>query len=190
MKKLCVFCGASMGRNPAYVTAARSLARALATNGITLVYGGASVGIMGQLADAALDAGGQVIGVMPQELVDREVSHLGLTELKVVGSMHERKAVMAELSDGFIALPGGLGTLEELIEVLTWAQLRFHSKPCGLLNTDSYYDRLLSFLDHSVNEEFIKPAHREMLIVNDDPMALLRAFEAYSPPSKDKLRTN
>jgi uncharacterized protein (TIGR00730 family) len=116
MKKLCVFCGASMGRNPAYVTAARSLARSLATNGITLVYGGASVGIMGQLADAALEAGGRVIGVMPQELVDREVSHLGLTELKVVGSMHERKAMMAELSDGFIALPGGLGTLEELFE--------------------------------------------------------------------------
>jgi|TARA_B110000879_G_scaffold139212_1_gene181452 uncharacterized protein (TIGR00730 family) len=190
MKKLCVFCGASMGRNPAYAKAARSLARSLATNGITLVYGGASVGIMGQLADAALEAGGQVIGVMPQELVDREVSHLGLTELKVVGSMHERKAMMAELSDGFIALPGGLGTLEELFEVLTWAQLRFHSKPCGLLNAVGYYDRLISFLDHSVDEKFIKPAHREMLIVNDDPMALLRAFETYSPPSKDKLKTN
>lgn len=168
-----------MGRNPAYVEAARSLAKILASNDITLVYGGASVGIMGQLADAALEAGGKVIGVMPQELVDREVAHLNLSELIVVGSMHERKAKMAKLSDGFIALPGGLGTFEELFEVLTWAQLRFHNKPCGLLNTDGYYDQLVSFLDHSVNEGFIKPAHREMIILSDKPGTLLKAFEAH-----------
>jgi uncharacterized protein (TIGR00730 family) len=183
MKRLCVFCGASTGRNPAYVEAARALAKTLASKGITLVYGGASVGIMGQLADAALEAGGKVIGVMPQELVNREVSHLNLSELIIVSSMHERKAKMAELSDGFIALPGGLGTLEELFEVLTWAQLRFHAKPCGLLNTNGYYDQLISFLDHSVDEKFIKPAHRELIIVGDEPSALLEALEAYGTPS-------
>jgi len=183
MKRLCVFCGASMGRNPAYAEAARSLAKILATKGITLVYGGASVGVMGQLADAALEAGGEVIGVMPQELVNREVSHLHLSELIIVGSMHERKAKMAELSDGFIALPGGLGTLEELFEVLTWAQLRFHAKPCGLLNTNGYYDQLISFLDHSVDEKFIKPTHRQMIVLGDEPNALLKALEARSMSS-------
>lgn len=183
MKRLCVFCGASMGRNPAYAEAARSLAKILATKGITLVYGGASVGVMGQLADAALEAGGKVIGVMPQELVNREVSHLHLSELIIVGSMHERKAKMAELSDGFIALPGGLGTLEELFEVLTWAQLRFHAKPCGLLNTNGYYDQLISFLDHSVDEKFIKPTHRQMIVLGDEPNALLKALEARSMSS-------
>ncbi|MFT4748510.1 MAG: hypothetical protein ACI9E4_000174 [Pseudohongiellaceae bacterium] len=183
MKRLCVFCGASMGRNPAYAEAARSLAKILATKDITLVYGGASVGVMGQLADAALEAGGKVIGVMPQELVNREVSHLHLSELIIVDSMHERKAKMAELSDGFVALPGGLGTLEELFEVLTWAQLRFHAKPCGLLNTNGYYDQLISFLDHSVDEKFIKPAHRQMIILGDEPDTLLKALEARSAPS-------
>jgi len=172
-----------MGRNPAYAEAARSLAKILATKGITLVYGGASVGVMGQLADAALEAGGEVIGVMPQELVNREVSHLHLSELIIVGSMHERKAKMAELSDGFIALPGGLGTLEELFEVLTWAQLRFHAKPCGLLNTNGYYDQLISFLDHSVDEKFIKPTHRQMIVLGDEPNALLKALEARSMSS-------
>ena len=172
-----------MGRNPAYAEAARSLAKILATKGITLVYGGASVGVMGQLADAALEAGGKVIGVMPQELVNREVCHLHLSELIIVGSMHERKAKMAELSDGFIALPGGLGTLEELFEVLTWAQLRFHAKPCGLLNTNGYYDQLISFLDHSVDEKFIKPTHRQMIVLGDEPNALLKALEARSMSS-------
>ena len=172
-----------MGRNPAYAEAARSLAKTLATKGITLVYGGASVGVMGQLADAALEAGGKVIGVMPQELVNREVCHLHLSELIIVGSMHERKAKMAELSDGFIALPGGLGTLEELFEVLTWAQLRFHAKPCGLLNTNGYYDQLISFLDHSVDEKFIKPTHRQMIVLGDEPNALLKALEARSMSS-------
>lgn len=176
-----------MGSNPAYAEAARSLAQILVQNGITLVYGGASVGIMGQLADAALAAGGDVIGVMPQALVDREVSHLNLSELIVVDSMHERKATMAELSDGFIALPGGLGTLEELFEVLTWAQLRFHSKPCGLLNTNGYFDQLIAFLDHSVSEKFVKPVHREMLLISNDPSSLLTAMKTHDQRVADKL---
>ena len=166
MQRLCVYCGSNQGRQPAYLAAASELAGALHERGISLVYGGASVGLMGQLADTLLALGGEVIGVMPQALVDKEVSHSGLTELRVVASMHERKSLMAELSDGFIALPGGYGTLEELFEVLTWTQLGYHSKPCALLNIAEYFDHLLRFLENTVKEQFVKPIHGDMLLVD------------------------
>jgi uncharacterized protein (TIGR00730 family) len=158
--RLCVFCGSSSGSSPIYVDQAKALGTALAQSGIDLVYGGASVGLMGAVADATLAAGGNVIGVMPQALVDKEISHKGLTDLRIVGSMHERKALMAELADGFIALPGGLGTFEELFEVWTWAQLGYHRKPCALLNVDGFYDKLSGFLDDVVTRGFVKPSHR------------------------------
>lgn len=151
-----------------------------------LVYGGASVGIMGEIAAAVLDAGGEVTGVIPQALVRKEVSHHGLTELKVVASMHERKAVMAELADGFIALPGGFGTFEELFEILTWSQLGFHQKPCGLLNVAHYYDQLIGFLDQAVSSGFVRESHRQMLMVAEDPGVLLDAMLEYRPPQVDK----
>jgi len=179
MKKVCVYCGSSSGRRPGYSYAARGLAKALTSRGIGLVYGGAGIGIMGEIADAVLAGGGQVIGVIPQMLADKEVAHDGLTELKIVGSMHERKQVMMDLSDGFIALPGGLGTQEELFEVLTWSQLGLHKKPCGLLNVEGYYDKLCSFLDHAVEEQFVKSHHREMLLVEQSPEKLLTLMEAY-----------
>src|SRR6185295_5632911 len=162
MRKLCVFCGSSAGRESGYTALAVQLAHELAQRNIGIVYGGGRVGLMGALADAALAAGGQVIGVMPQALIDREIAHRGLTELRIVGSMHERKALMAELADGFIALPGGMGTFEELCEVLTWAQLGIHKKPCGCLNTLGYYDPLLALLDHATAEQFLKPEHRSL----------------------------
>ena len=179
MKKVCVYCGSSSGRRPGYSYAARGLAKALTSRGIGLVYGGAGIGIMGEIADAVLAGGGQVIGVIPQMLADKEVAHDGLTELKIVGSMHERKQVMMDLSDGFIALPGGLGTQEELFEVLTWSQLGLHTKPCGLLNVEGYYDKLCSFLDHAVEEQFVKCHHREVLLVQQSPEKLLTLMEAY-----------
>ncbi len=186
MKNICVYCGSSSGRSPEYIDYATALAKELVKRNIGLVYGGASVGIMGEIADTVLDGGGEVIGVIPQSLVDKEVSHTGLTELKVVNTMHERKAIMAEISDGFIALPGGLGTIEELFEVLTWSQLGFHKKPCSLLNIKKYYNSLFLFLDHAVEEQFIKPIHREMLLIEDDPSKLLDAMEEYNPPAVDK----
>ncbi len=186
MKYICIYCGSSSGRSPEYIDYATVLAKELVTRNIGLVYGGASVGIMGIIANTVLDGGGEVIGVIPQSLVDKEVSHTGLTELKVVNTMHERKAIMAELSDGFMALPGGLGTIEELFEVLTWSQLGFHKKPCSLLNIKQYYNSLLLFLDHAVEEQFIKPIHREMLLVKDDPSKLLDAMDEYNPPNVDK----
>jgi len=184
--RLCVFSGSSSGRRPAYTEAARGLGEALAEAGIGLVYGGASVGLMGTLADAALGAGGEVVGVMPQSLIDKEVGHPGLSDLRVVGSMHERTALMADLSDGFIALPGGVGTLEELFEVWTWAQLGHHRKPCALFNVDGYYDSLAVFLDEVVREQFVKPVHRDMLIVERELPDLLAAIDAYAPPVVDK----
>lgn len=184
--RLCVFCGSSPGRHAVYREAAVQLGEALAGRGIGLVYGGASVGLMGTIADTVRAAGGDVIGVIPQSLVEREVAHPGLADLRIVGSMHERKAMMAELSDGFIALPGGIGTLEELFEVWTWSQLGHHSKPCGLLNVANFYDGLSAFLDHVVGEAFLKPAHRGMLIVEDNAAALLEAFRAYRPPAATK----
>jgi uncharacterized protein (TIGR00730 family) len=184
--RLCVFCGSSAGQDPVYLETARLLGETLAGNGIELVYGGASVGLMGTVADAALAAGGRVIGVMPQALVDKEIAHAGLSDLRVVGSMHERKAMMAELSDGFIALPGGLGTFEELFEVWTWAQLGYHKKPCALLNVADFYDKLADFLDDVVARGFVKPIHRAMLIVKDEPASLIDAIRAYEPPKVEK----
>jgi uncharacterized protein (TIGR00730 family) len=165
---------------------ARLLGETLARNGIELVYGGASVGLMGAVADAVLENGGHVIGVMPQALVDKEIAHTSLSDLRVVGSMHERKALMAELSDGFIALPGGLGTFEELFEVWTWAQLGYHKKPCALLNVAGFYDKLAHFLDDVVERGFVKPVHHAMLIVNEDPAALIDAIRSYEPPKVEK----
>jgi uncharacterized protein (TIGR00730 family) len=173
MKRLCVFCGSNLGCHPAYAEAARDLARALVTRKIGLVYGGARVGVMGVLA-----AGGHAIGVIPQGLVEQEVAHTGVPDLRAVASMHERKRVMAELSDGFIALPGGLGTLEELFEILTWAQLGLHRKPCGLLNIRGYYRRLIDFLDHAVAEQLLKAAYRALLLVEERPEQLLDRFGA------------
>lgn len=184
--RLCVFCGSSAGNQPYYLEAAQQLGTTLANAGITLVYGGAQVGLMGAVADAALAAGGQVIGVIPQHLVERELAHTGLTELRQVSSMHERKAMMADLSDGFIALPGGVGTFEELFEVWTWAQLGHHQKPCALFNAGGYYDKLIDFLDHAMNEGFMKQAYREMLIVAPDVESLMAKVKAYEPPKVAK----
>lgn len=183
MRRLCVFCGSSFGNDPLFRRAARSLGSAIAGAGVELVYGGASVGLMGAVADAALEAGGRVVGVMPQALVDKEIAHAGLSDLRVVASMHERKALMAELSDGFVALPGGLGTFEELFEVWTWAQLGHHAKPCSLFNAGGFYDGLVAFLDSVTASRFIKPVHREMLIVADDPAVLLERLRGYTPPA-------
>ncbi|MBM1173163.1 LOG family protein [Microvirga arabica] len=184
--RLCVFCGSNAGQDPVYLDTARVLGEALAAGGIGLVYGGASVGLMGAVADAVLAKGGTVIGVMPQALVDKEIAHKGLSDLRVVGSMHERKALMAELADGFIALPGGLGTFEELFEVWTWAQLGYHRKPCALLNSGGFYDKLTDFLDDVVDRGFVKPIHRAMLLVESNPAALIEAIRAYEPPKVDK----
>jgi uncharacterized protein (TIGR00730 family) len=186
MKRICVYCASSPGSQPDYTEAAGNLAQALVQRNIDLVYGGASVGVMGVLANSVLAAGGHVIGIIPQALVDREVAHSGLSDLRVVPSMHERKMLMAELSDGFIALPGGLGTLEEIFEILTWAQLGLHQKPCGLLNIRDYYRSLIDFLDHAVAEKFIKDAHRAMLLVEEQPRRLLERFERYNAPTVAK----
>ena len=186
LKRICVYCGSNPGRRREYTEAAESLARELASRGIGLVYGGASVGIMGRLADAVLAHGGEVTGVIPQMLVDKEVAHPGLSELKIVRSMHERKATMADLSDGFIALPGGLGTLEELFEILTWALLGLHRKPCALLNVAGYYAHLSAFLDHATGEQFIKPAHRALLLIDDRQDRLLEKMAGYQPAGVEK----
>jgi uncharacterized protein (TIGR00730 family) len=187
MRRICVFSGSSPGKHPDYRQAAERLGQFLAHEGIGVVYGGASVGLMGAVADAAREAGGEVIGVIPKSLVDLEVAHTGLDDLRIVSSMHERKALMAELSDAFIALPGGIGTLEEIFEVWTWGQLGSHAKPCAFLNTLGYYTRLLDFLDHVVAEEFLKPVHRGMILVEQDPEAALRAMTSYRPPPVPKL---
>ena len=186
MQRICVFSGSSPGAHPDYARSAQELARALAAQGLGLVYGGASVGLMGALADAMLDAGGEAIGVIPQTLVDREIAHPGLSELRVVASMHERKALMAELADGFVALPGGMGTLEELFEVYTWTQLGLHAKPLGLLDVRAYYAKLVGFLDHAVEERFMTVEHREMLVVEQRADALLEGFRRWRPPASSK----
>ncbi len=186
MKRLCVYCGSNAGTNSDYAEAATELAEILVQNHISLVYGGSSRGMMGYLADAVLDGGGEVEGVIPKSLLEKEVAHDGLTEMHIVDSMHARKSMMAVLSDGFIAMPGGFGTLEEIIEILTWAQLQFHEKPCGLLNVNGYFNHLLSFLDHAEAEGFLRPAHRAMLLVSKKPADLLRRFESYMPPTVEK----
>ena len=186
MQRVCVYCGSNPGNYPVYGEAAVALADVLVRHDLELVYGGADKGIMGVLANAVLDRGGKVHGVIPQMLLDKEIAHQGLTELHVVGSMHARKMMMAALADGFIALPGGFGTLEEIIEVLTWGQLRFHDKPCGLLNVQGYFDKLLAFLDHACNEGFLRRANRDMLLVDADAAGLVRLLERYTAPQVEK----
>lgn len=180
--RICVFCGSSAGGDERYLEMATATGRLLAAEGIELVYGGGRTGMMGRLADATLEAGGSVIGVMPEALLAREVGHRGLTELRVVGSMHERKATMAELADAFVALPGGLGTLEELCEILTWAQLGLHRKPCGVLDGAGYFRPLVALLDHMVVNGFLPARHRAMLVVAGEPGALLSALRTYEAP--------
>lgn len=192
LRRICVFAGSSLGIRPAYREAAAALGRVMAARGLDLVYGGAHVGLMGVIADAVLAGGREVIGVIPQALVTRELAHTGLTDLRIVHSMHERKAMMADLADGFIALPGGWGTVEELFEILTWSQLRIHDKPCGVLNVDGYFDRLLAFVDHSVEEGFVRPAYRRLISASDEPAKLLDELAAFTPTTVEKwarLRT-
>ena len=186
MKRVCVFTGSSPGADVAYRAASADLGHRLADRGIELVYGGAHVGLMGALADAALERGGRVTGVIPQSLVEREIAHPGLTDLRVVDSMHERKSQMAELADAFVALPGGVGTLEELFEVYTWNQLGLHAKPLGLFNVRGYFDGLVRFLDHAVEERFVTPAHRAMLLVGEDLDALLDGLAGWEAPAQPK----
>ncbi|WP_432849950.1 TIGR00730 family Rossman fold protein [Amycolatopsis sp. CA-161197] len=186
LRRICVFCGSSMGFSPAYAEAAAEMGKLLAQRGIGLVYGGASVGTMGVVADAALAAGGEVIGVIPEALSSVEIAHAGLTELHVVPDMHQRKAKMAALSDGFLTLPGGAGTLEELFEVWTWAQLGLHSKPIGLVDVGGYYGPLVSFADHMVTEGFLGAGYRDLLLIDSDVSALLDRFAEYAPPAPPK----
>jgi len=186
MRAVCVFCGSNPGNHPDYAAAAEALGQAIAKRGATLVYGGAEVGLMGITADAALAAGGEVIGIIPKALMDKEIGHKGLTRLEAVGSMHERKARMAELSDGFVNLPGGTGTLEEMFEVWTWGQLGFHDKPIGVLNVRGFYDPLMAFLDHQRDEGFVKPGLRDTLLSAGEPETLLNAMEAYQAPVVQK----
>ncbi len=186
MKRVCVFCGSSVGTSPAYAEAATALGALLASRGIGLVYGGGNVGLMGVIADAALAAGGEVIGVIPRALADREVAHTGLADLRVVDSMHTRKAMMAELSDAFIAMPGGVGTFEELFEAVTWTQLGLHRKACGLLNVEGFYSPLVAFIDQAVTEGFIRPVHRTAIVVDDDPARLLDTLATIDLPDVPK----
>ena len=186
MKRICVFCGSSSGARPEYAEAARTLAGLLAGRGMGLVYGGGNVGLMGIIADAMLAAGGEVIGVIPRSLLLKEVGHREVTELRVVETMHERKALMSELSDGFIALPGGFGTLDEFFEILTWAQLGFHGKPCGLLNVAGYFDDMLRALDHAVAERFLRPQHRELVLADTSAAMLLSRLADFVPRHDDK----
>jgi uncharacterized protein (TIGR00730 family) len=186
LRRVCVFCGSSMGSDPRYADAAAGLGRLLAQRGLGLVYGGAKVGTMGAVADAALAAGGEVIGVIPEHLSSVEVAHDGLTELQVVADMHQRKAAMADASDAFITLPGGAGTLEEAFEVWTWAQLGLHRKPVGLLDVGGFYRPLHDMIEHMVREGFLRPQHRDMLFVGSDPAAMLDGFAGYAPPQAPK----
>ena len=186
MQSVCVFCGSSTGGNSAYTEAARSLGRTLAEANIRLVFGGGHVGLMGEISNAALAADGDVIGVIPKLLVERELAHEGLSDLRIVGSMHERKALMSDLSEAFIALPGGTGTLEEFFEVLTWAHLGEHDKPCGLLNVAGYYDPLLTVFDRMVEASFLSESNRALLLVESEPERLLQRFDHYEPPRRVK----
>ncbi|HVO79014.1 MAG TPA: TIGR00730 family Rossman fold protein [Candidatus Bathyarchaeia archaeon] len=183
--RICVFCGSSVGARPRYAAAARELGRALAGRGLGVVFGGGKVGLMGVLADAALAAGGEAIGVIPEALVAREIAHNGLTELRVVRSMHERKTLMADLADAFIALPGGYGTFEEFFEAVTWTQLGIHRKPCGLLNVDGYYDALLALLDRAVSDGFIRGVNRSLVLDAPDVLMLLEKLEAFRPAAAE-----
>lgn len=186
MRRICVYCGSNPGVRLEYATAAKQLADVIVRHELELVYGGSDKGIMGIIADAVLEQGGKVHGVIPQLLMEKEIAHQGLTELHVVASMHARKTMMAALSDGFIAMPGGYGTLEEIIEIITWGQLRFHEKPCGLLNVDGFFDHLLAYLDHANGEGFLRRENRDMLLVDADPVGLIQQFERYTAPHVEK----
>src|SRR6478672_1706193 len=187
LTRLCVFCGTNTGTRPDYGAAARELGTLLAKEGIELVYGGASVGIMGELADSVQEHGGHVTGIIPQQLMEKEAAHTGIRNLIVVASMHQRKSQMADMSDGFVALPGGIGTLEGFFEILTWAQLGIHSKPSGILNVAGYFDELTRFLDHAVQEGFLTEPHRDAIFVETEPRKLLERMRAYSPPEGERL---
>jgi len=187
MKSICIYCGSNSGADPDFVTAARTVGQTLAGRGITTVYGGGQVGLMGEVADAALEAGGQVVGVIPQFLALKEIAHMELTELHVVQSMHARKAKMVALSEGFIALPGGIGTMEELFEIWTWGQLGQHAHPVGLLNTNGYYDHLVAFIDEMTRQGFLRPLHRDALKVSDRIEDLLDAFADFEAPVSDVM---
>ncbi|MFX0095524.1 MAG: TIGR00730 family Rossman fold protein [Candidatus Hodarchaeota archaeon] len=188
MKRICVFCGSSPGARSEYIQVAKHLGHILVDRKIGLVYGGASVGMMGEIANTVLKRGGEVIGVIPRALVSKEIAFTQIADLRIVNSMHERKDLMVKLSDGFIALPGGLGTLEEFFEVVTWAQLSMHQKPCGFVNICNYYSKLVDFLDYAVNQQFIKLEHRSMILVEENPEVLLKKFELYQPPEIDKAK--
>ena len=187
MNSICVFCGTNTGSRPEYGAAARELGQILAEQGIELVYGGASVGIMGELADSVHEHGGHVTGIIPQQLMEKEAAHTGIPNLIVVASMHQRKSQMADMSDGFIALPGGIGTLEGFFEILTWGQLGIHAKPSGILNVAGYFDGLTRFLDHAVKEGFLTEEHRGAIMMETDPRRLLERMQAYTPPDSEKL---
>jgi uncharacterized protein (TIGR00730 family) len=187
MRRICVFCGSNPGQRPEYAEAAQSLGALLARRGLGLVYGGGNVGLMGIVADAAMAAGGEVIGIIPEALMRLEVGHRNVSELRVVGSMHERKAMMADLADAFIALPGGIGTMEEIFEVWTWGQLGLHAKPAGFLDVAGFYGHLNAFLDHMTAEGFLKPRHRDMVAVSGDAAALLDGFATYEAPQVVKV---
>lgn len=186
MRRICVYCGSNTGSRPIYAEAARELADVLVRHDYELVYGGADKGIMGIIADAVLEQGGKVHGIIPKMLCEKELAHQNLTELHIVSSMHARKSMMAALSDGFIAMPGGFGTLEEIIEIITWGQLQFHDKPCGLLNIDGYFDHLLAYLDHAEGQGFLRPENRQMLLCDASPTGLLQRFEKYTAPRVHK----
>ncbi|MEZ5306863.1 MAG: TIGR00730 family Rossman fold protein [Pyrinomonadaceae bacterium] len=183
---ICVFCGSNPGNEPGFVEAAETLGNLLADREIRLVFGGGAVGLMGKIADTVIGRGGKVLGVIPEALARKEVQHLGLTELRVVGSMHERKAMMAEEADGFIAMPGGFGTFEEVCEIITWIQLGFISKPCGILNVNGYYSNLVAMFDKAVDSGFVRPEHRDLVRVGDTPNTLLELLEEFIPPKLDK----
>ena len=188
MNRICVFCGSSRGSDEIYIDAARQLGRILIKHNIGLVYGGGGVGLMGEIANTFMEKGAEIIGVIPRDLFEKEVACSGLSDLRIVNSMHERKSLMIELSDGFIALPGGFGTIEEFFEVLTWAQLGIHGKPCGILNIRGYFNYLIEFLDHMVNQKFIGKEHRSMVLIADNPAELINKFQSYRPPQIDKAR--
>lgn len=188
MRRVCVYCGSSPGLGSVYVAAARAAGREIAGMGIGIVYGGGNVGIMGQLATAAFEAGGEVIGVVPRDLVTEEIANFDLTDLLVVPTMHDRKTLMIEMADGFIALPGGFGTLEEIFEAITWAQLGIHNKPCGLLNVEGYFDEMINFLDRSAEAEFIHKKHRGMIYVEEDLGVLITKFKSHKPPKVSKAK--
>ncbi len=187
LNRICGFCGTNPGSRPVYGAAARQLGQVLAEQGVELVYGGASVGIMGQLADSVQEHGGHVTGIIPQQLVEKEAAHTGIRNLIVVASMHQRTSQMADMSDGFIALPGGIGTLEGFFEILTWGQLGIHAKPSGILNVEGYFDGLTGFLDHAVREGFLTQEHRDAIVVEKDAAKLLKRMRAYTPPEGEKF---